>query len=232
MSMSRHHGTSRSRVSIYHMDRNGVEQAVLIQESAQTDDSYLFECAPAVSRRFSVVVNVDSTRPNVIETIEYLRDQGAAGLRLKAGLRSASDDRFAIWRTAAELGLAISCSGLTVDYLDDELTLCAQAAHSVALLLSISAPHQRSSRKPPLRSPDRPCCGDWRCCPTCTSSSTGSVSSARGSGPAVEPFPFIVPICRCSRSPTSRLGANRLMWGSDFPPVSHREAIGTPSSGR
>src|SRR4029079_2799770 len=34
---------------------------------------------------------------------------GASGLRLKATDRSPGDDPLALWRTAAELGLAISC---------------------------------------------------------------------------------------------------------------------------
>src|SRR5205823_2758056 len=41
--------------------------------------------------------------------LERLADEGAVGVRLGASIRTPGDDPLAIWRTAARLGLAVSC---------------------------------------------------------------------------------------------------------------------------
>jgi L-fuconolactonase len=44
--------------------------------------------------------------------------------------------------------------------------------------------------------------------------------------PVTEPFPFEAPIPPFIEMAYRAFGPERIMWGSDFPPVSHREGYG------
>ena len=50
-----------------------------------------------------------------------------------------------------------------------------------------------------------------------------SVAVLRRAMPVVAPFPFEVPIPPLFDAVYDAFGPNRIMWGSDFPPVSGRE---------
>jgi L-fuconolactonase len=52
------------------MNRNGVDQAVLIQIAGQYDNSYLIECMRRFPGRFSVVALVDTNRSDAPERLE------------------------------------------------------------------------------------------------------------------------------------------------------------------
>ena len=44
--------------------------------------------------------------------------------------------------------------------------------------------------------------------------------------PPTEPFPFVEPIAPLIEMAYEAFGASRMMWGSDYPPVSMREGYG------
>lgn len=46
--------------------------------------------------------------------------------------------------------------------------------------------------------------------------------------PVTEPFPFETPIPPLLNMAYEAFGASRMMWGSDYPPVSAREGTVTP----
>src|SRR3954470_16018086 len=92
---------------LHEMDRNGVEQAILIQILGQTDNSYQQECRRRYAGRFASVVLVDPEKRDAIETLERLVDDGATGVRLRPTARSSGDDPLAIWRATGRLGLAV-----------------------------------------------------------------------------------------------------------------------------
>src|SRR5438034_4920103 len=85
---------------LHQMDRNGVEQAVLIQMMGQSNNAYQFECVRRFPGRFASVVIVATDRPDAAETLERLAGQGASGVRLGPLTRSPGDDPLAIWRAA------------------------------------------------------------------------------------------------------------------------------------
>ena len=208
---------------LHHMDQLGVAQAVLVQESAQTDNTYLFECARRYPARFSVVGNVDSAEPNAIGTVEDLVAKGASGLRLKATVRSAGNDPYAIWRAASRLGLPISCSGLTADYLDDEFALCAEAAGDVPIVAehlgAASTLEQEEVSAETRFAVQR----KLAAIPNIMVKFHGFGEFSARARPAVEPFPFALPVLPLFEHAYETFGPDRMMWGSDFPPVSRRE---------
>ena len=67
---------------LFEMDRNGVDQAVLIQINGQFDNSYQAEAVRRYPGRFCSVVLVDPLQPDAPKTLERLVDGGASGVRL------------------------------------------------------------------------------------------------------------------------------------------------------
>jgi L-fuconolactonase len=208
---------------LFHMDQHGVAQAVLVQESAQTDNTYLFECALRYPTRFPVVVNVDSSRPDAIETVEDLVAKGASGLRLKATVRSPGGDPYAIWRVASRLGVPISCSGLTADYLDDEFTLCAEAAADVPIVTEHLGAASTIEQEEVTAETRFAVQRRLAAIPNVLVKFHGFGEFSPRARPAVEPFPFELPVLPLFEHAYETFGPSRMMWGSDFPPVSRRE---------
>src|SRR3979490_1543136 len=100
---------------LFEMDRNDVDQAVLIQIMGQYDNSYQHACVQRYPDRLVSVVLVDPRQPDAPTTLERLAEAGAGGVRLPAGARSPGDDPLAIWRAAARLGLPVSSGGSSAD---------------------------------------------------------------------------------------------------------------------
>ena len=65
---------------LYEMDRNDVEQAVLIQINGQYDNSYQQECVRRYPGRLASVVLVDHTQPDAQATLTRLAEAGARGV--------------------------------------------------------------------------------------------------------------------------------------------------------
>src|ERR1051326_3923099 len=72
-------------VLLHQMDRNGVEQAALIQINGQSDNSYQTECVRRYPDRLRSVVIVDVASPDAPVELERLAADGATGVRLPPG---------------------------------------------------------------------------------------------------------------------------------------------------
>src|ERR1051326_1563872 len=75
-------------VLLHQMDRNGVEQAALIQINGQSDNSYQTECVRRYPDRLRSVVIVDTSRPDAPAVLERWVAEGATGVRLRPDVRS------------------------------------------------------------------------------------------------------------------------------------------------
>lgn len=93
------------------MDRHGVERALLIQMLGQFHNAYQQDLLRRHGERFASVVGVDLSRADAVSRLEELAGQGAVGVRLRPGDRSIGEDPLAIWRAADRLGLFVSCVG-------------------------------------------------------------------------------------------------------------------------
>src|SRR5919202_3696972 len=96
---------------LFEMDRNGVDQAVLIQMGGQTENSYQAECVRRYPGRFASVGIVDTQHPDAERALERLAEERASGVRFHLPVCSPGDDPLVIWRAAARLGLPVSCGG-------------------------------------------------------------------------------------------------------------------------
>lgn len=198
------------------MNRNGVEKAVLIQVRGVYENAYLVECLRRFSGRLAGVALVDNSRPDAPATLEQLTAQGVAGVRLTPDERSVGSDPLAIWRKAAELGVPVSCSGDLTGFADPEFESIIQELPNLKVIIEHlgrggddSAPARDTYQKVLALSQY----------PNTYMKVPGLGEFCRRPMPFVQPFPFdqIPPVIEMA---IDAFGPQRLMWGSDFPPLS------------
>jgi len=209
---------------LFQMDRTGVEKAVLTQLLGQFDNSYQAECVARFPGRFASVGAVGPADPDVVAKLRDLAKHGMRGLRLRPDARSPGDDPLAVWRVAAELGLVISCGGPTAQILGADFRTLVEELDRLPIVLE----H--------LAGWTRPDCDRRKEC------WQGILDLARFpnvhlkipalgqlvSRPVGKPLPKAPPILDPAGGALllealDVFGADRLMWGSDFPVVSSRE---------
>jgi L-fuconolactonase len=209
-------------VLLFQMDQNDVEHAILIQIMGQSNNDYQTECVRRYPDRFTSVVIVDTDRPDAPETLARLAEQGAGGVRLRASTRSPGDDPLAIWRAAARLGLSISSGGTASDFADPGFAEAIQAVAPTPVAIEHlgSVNNPAGDTAPPST---RQAVFALARYPNAYMKIHGLGEFARRALPVTEPFPFVQPIPTLLEQAHTAFGASRLMWGSDYPPVSGRE---------
>src|SRR5262249_2453719 len=92
------------------MDKSGVERAILMNMHgfADTNNAYQQDCVRRYPDRLANCVCVDEHRPDAPQALERLVEGGACAVRMLVQERSPGDDPLAIWRKAAQLGIAVS----------------------------------------------------------------------------------------------------------------------------
>jgi L-fuconolactonase len=213
-------------VLLAQMDRNDVELAALIQINGQSDNSYQAECVRRYPDRLRSVVIVDTGRPDAPAELERLVAEGATGVRLRPGARSPGDDPLAIWRKAAELGITVSCGGSRDDFADDAFAAVFDACPTLSIViehlgsLKWTDLGQVGPGQPP---PARPKLFGLARYPNAYVKIHGLGEFSQRAMPVRDPFPFVEPIAPLIELAYEAFGPGRMMWGSDYPPVSMRE---------
>lgn len=208
------------------MARHGVERAVLTQMIGQVDNSYQFACVQAHRGCFANVVWVDPAAPDAPETVARLAAQGAAGVRLRPGARSPGTDPLAIWRAAQACGLPVSCVGNAEAFTAPAFEELLQAVPALPIVLE----HLGDTSKPMLTEAD----GELRYTVLRLARFDNVSLKVPGFGELVPRDAtalqggrtFGGAAAALLESAIAAFGANRLMWGSDFPVVSSREGYG------
>ena len=212
------------------MDRHGVEHAVLVQINGQTDNGYQREAVRRFPGRFASVVMVNTADASATEHLKREADLGACGVRLHPDTRSPGRDPLHIWHTAAQLGLSVSCGGMTaaefateefarlIATLPDVRIVLEHLGGGVAPVASAEALEERRKVFALARFPN------------VYMKVHGLGEFCRRALPVREPFPFERPIPPLLDMALEAFGAERLMWGSDYPLVSAREGYGNALS--
>jgi L-fuconolactonase len=220
---------------VHQMNLNSVDNAVLIQhgrpETGGFDHTYLFECVERFPGRFAVVVIVDLKLPNALQTLEEYASRGAVGVRLNPTQRSSGDDPLAIWRKASELGLVVSLMGGREDTGSDEFkSLVGQLPDLPIVIEHLAGGGQGVAFPGSGEGPQPPYTAYKKALELADYPNTyikvhglGEISAR----PPVLPtkydldfFDFTPPLIEMARD---AFGPRRMMWGSDYPPVSQRE---------
>ncbi|MGW8177957.1 MAG: amidohydrolase family protein [bacterium] len=211
---------------LYQMDRNSVEKAVLIQYWGMHHNDYMLECLQRFPGRFAAVVSVDTSSPDALAVVEELaQTPGVAGLRLKPSDRSPGDDPYAIWRKAGELNLPISCYTIAVDQTaDPDFHRLVESVPDTKIVLEhLAGVHLGHPQGNPAAV--KPPYTIFRASLELNKypntylkfNGLGEFCSRR---PRFEPefgFDEVPPILEMAYE---AFGCKRIMWGSDYPPVS------------
>lgn len=209
---------------LFQMDQNGVGKAVLTQVLGQFDNGYQEECVARAAGRLASVGAVDAGAADAPEQVRHWAGRGMAGLRLRPDVRSAGDDPLAIWRAAADAGLAISIGGAAANIVSEAFAALVATFPRMTFAIEQLGGWTR---------PD--CDGDpatWEAILRLDRFPNVSLKlptlgqiAPRQIG---KPLPKDGPVLDASRGEIllealSAFGADRLMWGSDFPVVASRE---------
>lgn len=209
---------------IFQMDRSGVEKAVLVQVLGQFDNAYQEDCLTRFPGRLASVGAVDAGADNAADEVRHWSGRGMAGLRIRPEARSPGADPLAVWRAAAECGLAINCGGSAANILSDDFRALIGAFPETPFVLEQLGGWTR---------PD--CDGEdatWQGLMALARfpnillkiPSLGQIAP-RQIGRPLPPAPPVLDTARGAIliEALDRFGADRLMWGSDFPVVGSRE---------
>ncbi len=201
------------------LNQAGVDKATLVQIGGIYDNSYLIESMRRFPGRFSVVGMVDTDRPDSPERLEEWVKQGVESIRLGPTVRSAGSDPLAIWRKAAELGIVVSCQGSAVELFaspDFESTI--KELPGLKIIIEhlggggedTTPPHDTYKKVLALAQ-----------YPNTFMKVPGLGELCPRPMPFRQPFPFenIPPLIEMA---IDAFGPQRLMWGSNFPPVAGR----------
>ncbi len=210
-------------VLLAQMDRNGVELAALIQINGQSDNSYQADCVKRYPDRLRSVVIVDATRPDAPAELERLVGDGATGVRLQPSVRSPGDDPLAIWRKAETLGISVSCGGNREQFADPAFAEVFEACPRLPIVIE----HLGSLKWSDLtQGGAQPAMFELARFANAYVKIHGLGEFSQRAQPVREPFPFVEPIAPLIEMAYEAFGADRMMWGSDYPPVSMREGYG------
>lgn len=209
---------------LFQMDRIGVDKAVLTQVLGQFDNSYHEECLARFPGRFASVGAVDTAQSNAPQAVREWSDRGMTGLRLRPEARGPGEDPLAVWRTAEECRLAISCGGTSANFLAPEFADLAEQFPGMTFV----AEHCAGWTRPDCDREE----ATWR----------GILALARLGNVCIKipalgqlaqrqigkPLPKQPPVLDASKGKVllevlDAFGAQRLLWGSDFPVVASRE---------
>lgn len=204
---------------LYQMNVNSVDKAVLIQHGGTYDNRYLFECVERFPDRFAVVVMVDTSDQEAPQALEKWAALGAVGVRLGPTVRSTGPDPLAIWRKAEELGLVVSSLGDVEEFASDDFNRLVGDLPNLPIVIEHLA-GVRQGAQPPYATFKRALALARH--PN-TYIKVGGLGEISVRPPVLQPhfaFDDAPPLIEMTGD---AFGPRRMMWGSDFPPVSGRE---------
>lgn len=196
---------------LFHMERAGVNQAVLIQYMGNSDNRYIVEAMEANPGHFAAAMIVDDDDDGT--AIRAWAEQGITGIRLLADCRGRGSDPLAHWRVADELGLVVSV------FSRPDILQSAEFNEVLRLFpnLSMIVEHL-GGVKPGIDLEEFAAI-------TALASHENLTIKLPGFGEFCHlpcPFEDVPPLAELT---LEAFGARRIMWGSDWPPVSSREGF-------
>ncbi len=202
----------------FQMNRSGVDAAVLIQHGGTYDNTYLFDEAAKRGGRFKVAVLIDPESDDPLGDLAKEAERGAAGVRLFPDGEFKTAHHHDIWKKAGELGLVVTCMGKVEQFASDRFKNILDASGDTHVVIEhlagvgiTDAPYTLFESA--LECAQRP----------------NTTLKVPGLGEITPRPPRLLPDFRFDNIPPlfeiarDAFGAQRMMWGSDFPPSAGRE---------
>jgi L-fuconolactonase len=195
---------------LFQMDQNGIGCAVLTQLLGQYDNDYQMACLKAHPGRMASVVNASTA-----DQLYRLADAGAAGVRLGA---TTMDDQ--LWQAAANAGLPVSVSGKAEAIISPAFVARIAAMPSVQFVFE----HLGGIGRPDFDGSDATPADVFALSrfPNVALKIPGLGQMGKRLSLDNDP-PIDGDAADLLHGAVTQFGADRLMWGSDFPPVASRE---------
>ena len=201
------------------MNGSGVQHATLVQHRGCYDNGYLFECQKRFPGRFQVVVDVDPESPRPEALLEEYKRMGAAGVRLRPGTKFKTQGPYDMWKKAGEFGLVVSVgTSAGPESLGKEFKKILDACPGTHMQIEHMAgvkktPPPYTAYKEALE------CAKW---PNTSTKIPGlgeilPKPKVLPSGFPFKEFPIVYQMA------LEAFGPQRMVWGSDFPPLARRE---------
>ena len=204
---------------LYQMQANGVDKAVLVQHRGVYDNTYLLECAEQHPGTFAVVVRVDTNEPNAPDVLEDWAKQGAIGISTGPTIRSPGADPLAIWRKTAELGLVAITQGELAQFASDDFEALLRDVPDLTVVIEHLAGIGPNGQLPYT---------EYKKILTLAKypnvyMEVGGLGEVMPRPPVLKPEFDIGDVPPYLEMALEAFGPRRVMWGSDYPPVSVRE---------
>lgn len=196
-------------VLLFHMQRAGVAQAVFIQYMGNSDNRYLLDAMAAHPGKFAAAMLVPADDDG--SAIRGWAEQGIRGIRLAANFRGTGADALAHWRTAAELGLVVSAPSSPASLSSDEFAEVLRLFPDLSIVIE-----HLGGAKPGMSAEEF--------APVLSLAAHDNLTiKLPGFGEFCHlPCPF-QDVPDFADRVLEAFGPRRVMWGSDWPPVSSRE---------
>ena len=196
---------------LFHMERAGVDQAVLIQYMGNSDNSYIVEAMESHPDRFAAAMIVDDDDDGT--AIRAWAERGLTGIRLLADFRGCGSDPLAHWRVADELGLVVSVFSRPDILQSTEFGEVLRMFPNLSMIVE-----HLGGVKPGV---------DLEAFAAITALARHENLTIKlpGFGEFCHlpcPFEDVPPLAELT---LEAFGERRIMWGSDWPPVSSREGF-------
>lgn len=199
------------------MFRHRVDHAVLVQHAGMFDNTYLIECAERFPGRFAVACAVDAAEPDAADHLSAWVERSPAvqGVRLYLSqLFGGAPGAEALWQRADELGLIVTMGGSLRELASPEMAQLAQRfTHAKLHVEHLGHP---DPQEPEPYETYRRALGLAQY-PHVSLKVSGFYSFT------TLPWSPYIDTLRFVELALEHFGPRRMMWGSDFPPVSFRE---------
>jgi L-fuconolactonase len=199
------------------MERNEVQHAVLIQIRGQFDNGYHEECIRRYPGTFSSVVAVNVQRNEALVVLDDWVERGAVGVRLRV------DDAEAVWRHAAKRGIAVSALGSAADFASEQFTRIMEQFPNMPIVLEHFAGLRHVAAGTGHNDEVVNHVLGLARYPNIYVKIGGLGEFSERALPMTADFPFVRPIPDVLERVAAAFGADKMMWGSDYPPCSSRE---------
>ena len=215
---------------LFQMDRCGVERACLVQMLGEFDNSYQSACVARHPDRLMSIAGIDAGADDALTKVQSAIDVGARGLRLRPDMRSKGDDPLAIWRMAEQAGLPVSCVGPATSFVAAAFAALVESVPRLKIVLE----HLGGLARPDFDRSEHVLTHVLALAryPNLLLKVPGlGQLQARKARMPIDGSPYEDDGLSLLARALDAFGADRLMWGSDFPPVSSREGYANALAG-
>jgi L-fuconolactonase len=204
------------------MDHAGVDRAVLVCAVYARSWDYVRECAAAYPEVFRFVAAVHPGDADVAEGVAAAVRDGAAGVRMRVPREGRlTDGHVSALRAARDHSVSMSLLGWSEDFVAPDFAALLASAPGARVVVEHLGTLRHAGEEPPVV---------MRRLIDVLAAHDGVYLKFHGLGefcPPKEdpfvPFPFEEPIPPFLDWAYQAFGANRLLWGSDYPNVCARE---------